>query len=90
VIDIVRELHDLHVIVDIYDPWAKAQDAEREYGLALIDEPEQGIYDAVIIAVAHDQFRRMSPADIRGFCRRISVVYDVKGLLPIAASDGRL
>lgn len=90
VIDIVRELHDLHVIVDIYDPWAKAQDAEREYGLALIDEPEQGIYDAVILAVAHDKFRRMSPGDIRGFCRRVSVVYDVKGLLPIAASDGRL
>lgn len=90
VIDIVHELHDLHVIVDIYDPWVKAQDAEREYGLDLMEEPEKGIYDGVVIAVAHDQFRRMSPADIRGLCRRVSVIYDVKGLLPIAASDGRL
>lgn len=90
VIDVVRELQDLHVIVDIYDPWVNGKDAEREYGVALVDEPEQGIYDAVIVAVAHDQFRRMSAADIRGFCRRTSVVYDVKGMLPVAATDGRL
>lgn len=90
VIDVVGELRDLHVIVDIYDPWVNKIDAEREYGIALVDEPEQGIYDAVILAVAHDQFRCMSSADIRGFCRRTSVIYDVKRLLPAAASDGRL
>jgi UDP-N-acetyl-D-galactosamine dehydrogenase len=52
--------------------------------------PEVGFYDAVIIAVAHDQFRALGANGIRAFCRPDSVLYDLKYILPPADSDLRL
>src|SRR5690606_9314867 len=55
VIDIVTELGEYDVAVDVYDPWISADAAEREYGIRPIDAPQPGAYDAIIVAVAHQQ-----------------------------------
>ncbi len=90
VIDVVTELKSYSVNVDVFDPWVKSADAEREYGITTIDQPEADTYDAIILAVAHDQFRELGAAGIRAFGKSGSVLYDVKHILPASEVDGRL
>lgn len=90
VVDIVRELQQSKAQIDVYDPWADPAEVEREIGVRLIDDPNPGTYDAVVLAVAHQQFREMGATRIRSFCRSPGVVYDVKHLLPGEAVDARL
>ncbi len=90
VIDVIEELQSFNVNVDVYDPWVDADEAEHEYGVRPIGQPDKGVYDAVILAVAHDQFRDMGAAGIRAFGKENSVLYDVKHVLPVDAVDGRL
>jgi UDP-N-acetyl-D-galactosamine dehydrogenase len=90
VIDIVRELELSHAQVDVYDPWVDAEEAAREYRVQPIDEPMAGVYDAIIIAVAHRQFRDWGAAHIRALGKPGAVVFDVKALLEAEAVDGRL
>ncbi|TCV94047.1 UDP-N-acetyl-D-galactosamine dehydrogenase [Luteibacter rhizovicinus] len=90
VVDITRELQHSMASVDVYDPWVDADEAEREYGLRPIVQIEEGVYDAVIIAVAHSQFRDFGAERIRAFAKPGGVVYDVKSVLPQNAVDGRL
>ena len=90
VIDLVDELRSFNVNVDVYDPWVEPLEAEREYGLMLVEEPQQGVYDAIILAVAHRQFYQLGVEGIRAFGKPGSVLYDVKHVLPISAVDGRL
>jgi UDP-N-acetyl-D-galactosamine dehydrogenase len=65
-------------------------EAQREYGLALVDEPEAGAYDAIVIAVAHDQIRDLGDAGVHRLGRREHVVYDIKHVLRKDQVDGRL
>jgi UDP-N-acetyl-D-glucosamine/UDP-N-acetyl-D-galactosamine dehydrogenase len=91
VIDMVRELEDLGARVDIHDPWVDAEEACAEYpGISLVAAPAPGAYDAVVLAVAHRQFREMGAATVRAFGAAPSVVYDIKHMLPADAVDGRL
>ena len=90
VIDVVRELRKYNVLVDVHDPWANRNEVTREYGIDLTETPEEGVYDAVIVAVAHDQFREAGAVRLRGLCKPDGVLYDVKCLLPANAVDGRL
>jgi UDP-N-acetyl-D-galactosamine dehydrogenase len=90
VVDIVSELLTYGMQVDVHDPWVDATDAKREYDLDLVAEPEQGAYDAVIIAVAHDEFRELGATGIRAFGKAQSVLYDIKYVLPSESVDGRL
>ncbi len=90
VVDIVRELAQYHVRVDVHDPWIDAAEAEREHGLELVAQPETGAYDAVILAVAHRQFIELGAAGVRAFGKPVSILYDVKSVLPREAVDGRL
>jgi len=89
-IDVIRELEGYSVEVDVYDPWIDAGEAMDEYGIALIDRPQEGQYDAVIVAVAHGDFAGMGPAGLRALCKPDGVLYDVKYLLPANTVDGRL
>ncbi len=57
IIDIVNELKEYHTQIDVYDPWVDASEAEHEYGISPISNLENGKYDAVILAVAHQQFK---------------------------------
>ena len=86
VIDVVNEFRDFSCKVDVYDPWADHAEVKHEYGVELIDKPE-GNYDAVLLAVAHDQFKK---TDIRTFGHEESVFYDIKGLLDKSMVDERL
>jgi len=90
VIDLVRELQSYETEVDVYDPWVDPLEMQAEYGIAPIDAPEAGRYDAVVIAVAHDQFREMGEAQLRRFGKETAVLYDLKYVLDKEASDARL
>ncbi len=90
VVDIINEFKSYNAKVDVFDPWAKPEEAWHEYGVQLIAEPQAGQYDAIILAVAHQQFKAWGPARIRAFGKPASVIFDVKYVLPAAAVDGRL
>ncbi len=79
VIDIVRTLQDYNTNVAIYDPWANPVIAKREYGVDIQNTLPQGTkFDVVILAVAHDKFKRI---DINSILQANHVLYDVKGIL---------
>jgi UDP-N-acetyl-D-galactosamine dehydrogenase len=90
VIDIYKELITYNANVDIYDPWAEPEEVEEEYGIHLTPTLEQGKYDAIILAVGHDEFRNMSPAQIKQLGKNNSVIFDVKHALPKDIVDARL
>ena len=87
VIDIYKALQEYDVNITVYDPWANAEIARREYGIDIVNEVPQQQFDSVILAVAHQQFKDM---DILSLCREKHVIYDVKGLLDKSIIDGRL
>jgi UDP-N-acetyl-D-galactosamine dehydrogenase len=90
VMDIVIELKSYHAQIDIYDPWVEAKDALEEYGLTLVTDLNKDYYDAIIVAVAHQQFTKLGVEGIRALGKPGSILYDVKHLLPKKAVDGRL
>jgi UDP-N-acetyl-D-galactosamine dehydrogenase len=90
VVDIVAELAEYDVNVDVYDPWANAAEAQREYGLAPVSELAPGAYDGVVLAVAHRQFSQMGARAIRALGKPEHVLYDLKYLLAADESDLRL
>jgi UDP-N-acetyl-D-galactosamine dehydrogenase len=90
VVDIIAELRSYGAAVDVWDPWVEAADAHEEYGLDLIEAPATGAYDAVVLAVAHKEFIEKGTEAIRAFGKAELVLFDVKGVLPMASSDLRL
>jgi len=91
VIDLVHELAEFGASVDIYDPWADRDEARAEYGVELLEAaPPAGSYDAVVLAVAHDQFKTGGATGVRALANGRAVVYDIKGILPKDEVDGRL
>ena len=90
VMDIVRELAEYNAIVDVFDPWVSRREAQHEYGLELITEPERGSYDAIILAVAHDKFRAMAEKEIRALGKAEQIIYDLKYILRPEEFDLRL
>ena len=90
VVDIVTEMKMYGAAVDVYDPWADSAEAEHEFGIELTPDPQPATYDAVILAVAHDEFRALGDDGIKAFGKPGAVFFDIKYLLPPGASDGRL
>ena len=90
VVDVVQELNGFHCNIDVYDPWIDKEESIREYGITPVEQPEPGKYDAVIIAVAHHQFKAMGITDIRALGKKNHVLYDIKYILPAEKVDGRL
>ena len=90
VIDLAREFGEYRARVEICDPWANAEEARREYGLDMVDTPEPGAYDAIVIAVAHEQFRALGAAGARAYGKPGALLYDIKSLYPRDEVDGRL
>lgn len=90
VVDIVNELKAINVWVDVYDPWADSAKAAQEYGLALVEQPESGAYDAAIVAVAHREFQAAGIETVRSYCKPVHIVYDVKYAFQAEETDGRL
>jgi UDP-N-acetyl-D-glucosamine/UDP-N-acetyl-D-galactosamine dehydrogenase len=90
VVDIVKELKEYGIEVDVYDPWVDAKEAEHEYGISPVSQPEKGTYDAMVLAVSHNEFKEMGAASIRALGKVDHVLYDLKYLLTAEESDLRL
>jgi len=90
VIDIIDELNVYNANISIYDPWVSAEEATHEYGVTLLKDVPKNRYDAIVITVAHNEFREMGIDKIRAFGVPHAVVFDAKYLFPARATDGRL
>ena len=77
----VEEFKKLNCNVDVYDPWVDKNESIHEYNIDIIDEPLTNKYDAVVIAVAHQEFEKLSTEQIKSYCKENSVLYDIKHLL---------
>lgn len=89
VIDIIEELQSYHVNVDVYDPWASKEEVKHEYGLDLKSSTSdlKSAYDAIILAVSHNEFLEFSIDNLKS---DNCVIFDVKSLLPPDTVDARL
>ena len=90
IVDMVKALKEYDLDLDIYDPWVSPQEVEHEYGFAPLLTLEQHQYDAIVIAVAHDQFKQMSVSDFEKLGKVQHVLYDLKYILDQEYSDIRL
>jgi UDP-N-acetyl-D-galactosamine dehydrogenase len=93
VIDIIHVLNEYRISVDVHDPWIDKQATQKEYGedaFNLVDQPETGSYDAVLLAVAHRQFCDMGAQNISALTHEQGIIYDLKACLAINESDARL
>jgi UDP-N-acetyl-D-galactosamine dehydrogenase len=90
VVNIVSELKGYNINVDIMDPWCLKEDAENEYSVSLTETPEKGKYDAIILAVAHDEFKIMGADAIHELGKDEHVLYDLKYVLDKKDVDMRL
>lgn len=83
VIDVIEELKEFGCEIDVYDPWADKDEVKHEYNLELIKELNSSKYEAVVLAVAHNEFKKL---DIKP--TKKTIVYDIKSIL--IDTDGRL
>ncbi|TVR44879.1 MAG: Vi polysaccharide biosynthesis UDP-N-acetylglucosamine C-6 dehydrogenase TviB [Rhodobacteraceae bacterium] len=90
VVDVVAELRDYGVQVDVHDPWVDPAEAQAEHALDLVTELTPGLYDGIILAVAHEAFISMGAKTLRRFGHERHVLYDLKHILPASESDLRL
>lgn len=93
IVDIVHELAEYDIKADVYDPWVSIEEAQHEYNITPLTQTSDlhaGSYDAVIVAVAHDQFKAMGASVLRAFGKSEHVLFDLKYVLPASDSDLRL
>lgn len=90
VVDILQELKEYDIEADVFDPWIDSGEAQHEYGITPVQQPVAGSYDAVVLAVAHDEFKQLGSAGIRAFGKPEHVLYDLKYVLSANESDIRL
>ena len=90
IIDMVKALKEYDLDLDIYDPWVDSKEVELEYGLAPVSELSNGKYDAIVLAVAHDQFKEMLIEDYEKLGKERYVLYDLKYILDKKVADIRL
>jgi len=90
VVDLIKNLESIKCNIDVYDPWVEKDEAYNEYSIKPITHPEDGRYDAIILAVAHDEFKKFTAKKIRAFGKDNHVIYDIKYLLNASESDQRL
>ena len=90
VADIIQELKEYNIQVDVHDPWVNATETEEKYGITPVTELTNGLYDGMILAVAHGQFRAMGAQAIRKLGKLDHVLYDLKYILDREEADLRL
>ncbi len=90
VIDIIEELTSYGAHVEVHDPWCDQEEAAELYQVDMVSDTKQQTYDAVVLAVAHDDFRKLTSSEIRKLLEARAVVYDVKHALPKECVDGSL
>ena len=90
IIDVHNNFISLGCRVDIYDPYVSADEVKKEYDITLINKPKDNTYDAIVLAVAHDDFRELSRINLNKYGRQNYVLFDAKYLLNTDDVDGRL
>ena len=90
VVDIIDELESYGANIEVFDPWADKEEAERLYGVTMIENLPVNHYDGVVLAVAHQEFTDLTKDDFTKMCRQLAVVYDVKHTLPSDVAGGCL
>ncbi|HEY9056996.1 MAG TPA: Vi polysaccharide biosynthesis UDP-N-acetylglucosamine C-6 dehydrogenase TviB [Aurantimonas sp.] len=90
VVDVISELREYGAQVDVHDPWVATEAAVEEFGLTPVATPQVGAYDGIVVAVAHDVFRARGTEGLRALGKPNHVIYDLKYVLPVGASDLRL
>ena len=87
-VDVINALKSYHTNVTIFDPWADPLEINHEYGLDSLNTlPESAKFDAVVLAVSHDEFKNI---DLNKITNQPSVIFDIKGLFPKEVVDSRL
>ena len=87
---LVTTLQSFNCSVQVYDPWIDKKEAKKEFNIDLLDRPDKGKYDAIILAVAHEDFKELSLKEIKSYGTSNHVLYDVKYLFKQSEVDGRL
>ena len=90
VVDVIRELEKFGSKVDVHDPWVDSAEARHEYGIRPVRLLKPRQYDAIVLAVAHQEFREMGVAKIRRLAKKHHVLYDIKQMFARTEVDGRL
>lgn len=90
VVDLVAKFQGFNCNVDVYDPWVSKEEAKHEYGITPVDEPQSGHYDAIVLAVAHNEFTQMDAEVIHALGKSNHVLFDIKYVLEANQVDGRL
>jgi len=90
VVDLVAEFENFNCNVDVFDPWINKEDAKHEYGISPIEQPKKDQYDAIVLAVGHNEFIELGADEIRSYGKREHVLYDIKYILSADVVDGRL
>mgnify|MGYP000032159821 CR=1 FL=1 len=90
VVDLVKEFKSFSCNVDVYDPWVNKNQVAEDCKIEPINKPIKGKYDAIVLAVAHDEFKLLTESQIRSYGKDNNILYDIKYLLKNNESDGRL
>ncbi|RMF19230.1 MAG: Vi polysaccharide biosynthesis UDP-N-acetylglucosamine C-6 dehydrogenase TviB [Gammaproteobacteria bacterium] len=90
VVDLISTFRAYGTQVDVHDPWASPAETEEEYGISLVSSPEQGAYDAIVLAVGHKQFKALGATGLHRLGKEPHILFDVKYVLDKAEVDGRL
>jgi UDP-N-acetyl-D-galactosamine dehydrogenase len=90
VVDLIKELQSYGIQVDILDPWCSSEEAEREYGLSVRKNVQDGTYDGIIVAVAHQEFKSMGANLIKKLGKAKHIIFDLKYVLDKSDTDIRL
>ncbi len=90
VVDIINELQSYGAKISVYDPWVDKEEAKEMYSIELVAKLERNKYDAIVLAVAHQQFYELGAEQIQALAKANSVIYDVKSVLPDDVVDGQL
>lgn len=90
IIDLVTKFKNLNCNVDVHDPWVSDDEAQSEYKIKIIKNPNKGKYDVVILAVAHDIFKNLKIDEVKSFGKDNHIIYDVKHIYNSNIVDGRL
>lgn len=90
VVELIEKFQSLNCNVDVYDPWVDKKEAKKKYDICPINKPEDGKYDAIILAVAHNEFKEIGIEQLRKLGRDKHVIYDIKYIYKVFEVDGRL
>lgn len=90
VADLYKNLNREGNKVHVHDPWVDKADVYEEYGIEIIDLANENYYDAIVLAVAHSDFKKLTPEILKNYCKQNHIIFDMKHLYDASSVEGRL